>query len=177
MLMATVAFAAGDLIVDGKLGVGTGTTSPDSNVVVNANTAAPQTALTGTTLHLSAEDLTGQRLLIDSYGSWNTITFRRADNTAANPQNVASGVSLGAIAAFGYGSTGYSSSARANISFNTAEQWNNNAQGTYLSFETTPIGSTTKSARMRIADNGNVGIGTTTPQAPWMSLRGLTLEI
>ena len=41
--------------------------------------------------------------------------------------------------------------------------WSSSSRPTYLAFETTPSGSTTRAERLRINTNGNVGVGTTNP--------------
>lgn len=43
--------------------------------------------------------------------------------------------------------------------------WSGTSHPAYLAFETTPQGSATRQERMRIDQNGNVGIGTTSPGA------------
>ncbi|MDB5158413.1 MAG: hypothetical protein JWR50_3120 [Mucilaginibacter sp.] len=44
-----------------------------------------------------------------------------------------------------------------------AEPWSTTANGTYLTFNTTGLGTTSYSEKMRIDASGNIGIGTTTP--------------
>lgn len=50
----------------------------------------------------------------------------------------------------------------------SSQAWTlNSAQGGYLSFSTTPNGSATRAERMRIDQNGYVGVGTTAPGSPF----------
>ena len=49
------------------------------------------------------------------------------------------------------------------ISGFATEAWTSSANGTALAFETTPNGSTTRAERMRIDEDGHVGIGTNNP--------------
>ena len=44
---------------------------------------------------------------------------------------------------------------------NASENWNSSAHGAEIAFGTTENGTTSRVERMRIAHNGNVGIGTT----------------
>ena len=49
----------------------------------------------------------------------------------------------------------------------SSQSWTlNSAQGGYLTFSTTPNGSITRTERMRIDQNGYVGLGTTAPSSP-----------
>jgi hypothetical protein len=52
---------------------------------------------------------------------------------------------------------------RATILLRASENWNLTSQGTYMGFEITGNGSTLRTEKVRIASNGNVGLGTTTP--------------
>lgn len=92
--------------------------------------------------------------------------FRRARGTPASPSAVQANDGILFLVGKGYGSTRFSSGGRANISMYAAETWTDTAQGTYMSFKTTQIGTTTQTEKMRITDAGSVGIGTTNPVGP-----------
>lgn len=69
---------------------------------------------------------------------------------------------------FQFGSRGGAQNAynTAGISGYAGGAWSSTSRPTYLSFETTPSGSTAKKERLRIDPAGNVGIGVTNPQFP-----------
>lgn len=104
----------------------------------------------GTYLALGVTSTPGQVLTRSSRGTVSAPTASQTDDP------------LGAYSGSGYGATGYSGG-RASINYAAAENWTDAAQGAYLTLATTPIGSTTQTARMRILANGSVGIGTTAP--------------
>lgn len=59
----------------------------------------------------------------------------------------------------GFGATAYPGNSKGALVIKAAENWSDSAQGTYLTFETTPIGSTTRAERFRIGPAGQWGIG------------------
>jgi hypothetical protein len=89
---------------------------------------------------------------------------RSARGTASSPSASLAGDYLSAFRGRGFGATAFMLATGA-ISIRAAEDFSNTAQGTFMTFETTPIGFTSAAAaeRMRIDHNGNVGIGTTLP--------------
>ncbi len=97
------------------------------------------------------------------------LNLYRARGTQASPTAVQSGDAIGNVVYRGYdGTTGWSTSLggqAAQIIGYAAENWSASAHGGYLTFWTTPTGSTTVTERMRIDAAGNVGIGTTSPSA------------
>jgi trimeric autotransporter adhesin len=150
----------------GRLGIGTA--APGTSLVVSKNAAnlpAPQSA--GTIMQLGAADNSGARIQLDGFGAGvgNALVLRMARGTAASPTATQAGDELGRIVGEGYGTTGYSSftGSVAGIAFGAADNWTDTDQGTYLAFLTAANGGTTVSERMRILQNGNVGIGTATP--------------
>ena len=146
----------------GNVGIGTAITA-NAKLTVNANTVLPATApIGGTNFWVVGADTTNNRFTIDSFGALSNISFRRAQGTAAAPTALIADIAIANLAGFGYGATGYSTGGRANIQFTTAENWTDIAQGAYISFATAAIGTVLNLEKMRLADNGNLGIGTTT---------------
>lgn len=72
----------------------------------------------------------------------------------------------------GYGTTAYGNSTKVAVNMLAAQNWTDSAQGTYITFETTPNASTTRAERVRIFDSGQVGINTTTAHATF-SIRAI----
>jgi hypothetical protein len=154
----------GNLALQGAGGnVGIGTALPGARLTVGSNTAALQAPPADTLVQIGNADNASNRLLLDTYGTnGNNLTLRRARGTAAVPSAVGSGDLFGTIAAIGYGTSAYSS-ARANVSFWAAQDWTATAQGAYVSFLTTPNGTTATAEAMRVDHNGNIGLGTAAP--------------
>jgi hypothetical protein len=150
--------------IDASGNIGIGTTSPATKLTILNNTALPSAGtISGTTIWSVGGNSANSYILMDAFGSSPIFTGRRAQGTVASPTASVSGNTLAMFAAYGYGSTGYSSSQRAQINLQSSETWTDSAQGTRISFLTTQIGTTSTTTKMLIDDVGNVGIGTTTP--------------
>ncbi len=105
-------------------------------------------------------------ILDDQYSSdANPFRFnlRKARGTVASPTTLSTNDGLGSIAFAGY--TGASFVNAASIEGYAAESFTASKTGSYLTFNTTLVGATGTSERMRIADNSTVGLGTATPYA------------
>ncbi len=88
------------------------------------------------------------------------VVYRAARGTANAPLPVQANDILGGLAVRGYAPSGFTGG-KGQVMFRAAENWTDTANGTYLHFTTTPIGSTTFAERMRIDPDGRVLIGTT----------------
>jgi hypothetical protein len=142
--------------------VGIGTMAPPVKLTVSSNAAPPQPGIIANMAVVGADN-TIARVIIDAYGTgFAHLNFRAAAGTAAAPSAVISGQEIGRINATGYFVGTYSGPRTSIISY-AMETWAVGAQGAALAFNTTPIGTQVTAEAMRIADNGNVGIGTTAP--------------
>ena len=98
------------------------------------------------------------------------VVYRAARGTPFAPTAVQANDILGGLAVRGYGTSTFSAG-RGQVMFKAAENWTDEANGTFLQFTTTPLGSGAWAERMRIAPDGKVGIGTSTP-AQLLSVAG-----
>jgi Protein of unknown function (DUF2793) len=98
------------------------------------------------------------------YGA-TTVGFRGgiAAGTAATPAATPTGAVICYLGGHGFDGTQWTAGSKAIIMMRASENWSSTAQGASIAFEVTQNGQTTRTERMRIADNGNIGIGTTAP--------------
>jgi hypothetical protein len=94
-------------------------------------------------------------------GSALVLRTARPGPTSAQVNDV-----LGVVGVRPYAGTGFLSGATSTISFAATENHSATALGNNITFTTTPNGAVAYLERMRIDQNGNVGIGTTTPGTP-----------
>lgn len=141
----------------GSLGLGA---VADSILTVSKQTTivAP---LSGTSAHYVGLDANPLRITYDSHntGTSGTALFgRRSRGTASAPSALASGDTMFSLNALGYGASAYGSVSTGLISFKTSEAFTNTAQGTQISFFTTPNGSVTAAEVFRIGNDGGLNI-------------------
>lgn len=91
----------------------------------------------------------------DSYGDGTRFLFRGANGSSASPTQTLSGNGLGQIGWRGYQSTtgAFSTVSNAIISVAAAQDFTSTAQGTTMTFYTTPIGSTTATLALTIGSD------------------------
>jgi hypothetical protein len=94
----------------------------------------------------------------DVYGSGSGAGFicKRARGTELLPSNVASDDTIAYISGRAYGTTGFAAMGKVSIQMKAAEDWTDSAQGTYITLETTAKGTTTRSEKLRVSDNGMI---------------------
>lgn len=153
--------------INNRLGIGLN--APNSKLEISANTVTPPTAPTATVLRLIGADGANARYTVDCFGSGSPqMVFRHARGTAAPGGQTALLLNdtLGSFIVQGYGATAYVTTNRGNIAFSCNENWTDTAQGSRITFATTPNGSAINGVvRLLISDDGNIAIGNFTPTA------------
>lgn len=92
-------------------------------------------------------------------GDGPTLIGRLAYGTPSLPLAVGAGNSiLFAIGALGYNGSAFTTSTSAKISLEAAEVWTPTANGTRMAFFTTPSGTTTRTQRLVIQNNGTLTV-------------------
>lgn len=113
-----------------------------------------------------ASETTDDVFLIDiATNTWDHPNFlgQRARGTLSVPTGLIANDLMATFGARGYGSSAYSPLSRVSVKMYAAENWTDQAQGSYLTVNTTQNGTATSTERLRVDHNGNVGIGTTNP--------------
>jgi hypothetical protein len=138
------------LTIDPSGNVGIGTTAPSFNLEVAMDQGiAGIAATTYRVEEFSAGQFIGQA----------------ARGTKASPSAVQMDDCLASFNGRGFGDTGFSSRPRGRFGVRAAENWTDDQQGAYLTFETTNLGANFCTEKMRITSEGNVGVGTMNPLA------------
>lgn len=100
---------------------------------------------------------------IKKSGDYPTIIGYRSGGTQGAPTSTPINHLLLQIGAGGFFNGSYQVNPKAFINFYSTENWTNTANGSKITFNTTPNGTTSGEERMTILDNGNIGIGINTP--------------
>ena len=85
--------------------------------------------------------------------------------TVASPTATTAGMDLFILGASGYNGSAFAVPNPATIHMRADDDWSATDTGTNISFYTTPDGSTAAAQRLFIANNGAIGIGTSSPAA------------
>jgi hypothetical protein len=116
----------------------------------------------GFQFHGVAPDGNSFNFTLDTYGTGPVGNYRgrAARGTAGSPSQLVADDSILAVSALPYNSSpGFASGARAQILMVSGESQTSTNQGTYMTFRTTPLLSTTIAERFRIGPSGQWGIG------------------
>jgi hypothetical protein len=140
------------MTLDGGGNFGIGTSTPVS--LLEVSNAAPSFAAFGQVTTSTFGNSASPSLFVGS----------KARGTSAAPAGVQINDSLAGFLARGYGATAFSGT-RGGMFVRAAETWTDTAQGTWLAFNTTIPGTNVPGTRMTLDPFGNLGIGTTGPQA------------
>jgi hypothetical protein len=140
-----------------------GLATSTARLAVSNSTTTVQNAMDGTVLHLIGDSISNSRILIDSYGLGGVgFTGRQARGNGAAPTQTQAGDTLVTFGGAGYGQTSYTPVAAGAVTVKAANTFTDASYGTYMTFETTPTGSTSRAERMRINADGSLSVGTTT---------------
>jgi hypothetical protein len=141
--------------IDPSGNVGIGTTAPSEKLHIFSNT----------NLNLLLESSGGNADFVPrAYGTVRPgISGYKARGTASSPSAVQADDILLFFGGRGYGATAWPTISNAAVLLKAGGTFTDTSYPTYITFETTPSGSTSRQERMRIDPSGNVGIGTTAP--------------
>ncbi|AXE20394.1 hypothetical protein DR864_22935 [Runella rosea] len=104
------------------------------------------------------------QVLLRTYGSQiASFSGYHSEGNSSSPTATLNNKILAGMYGYGYGGSFFTTTPNASIEFRASGNFNIINFGTEILFNTTPFNSAFVRERMRIAENGNVGIGTSTP--------------
>jgi hypothetical protein len=146
-----------DMVISGS-NVGIGTSEPSEKLEI----------LNGHHVVKSDDGGTNYAMTTEHYSNTSTRSGRfkmyRSGGTSSSKTTVLNGYTLGLVTFQGFNGTN-DSDLGARFGAYATDDWATGDTPAKLQFETTPNGSGSSVARMTILDNGNVGIGTTSPDS------------
>jgi len=153
---------SGYLLTKANGAVSIGTEKNTSPLTIANFTTDFPTPQTGTMLHMVSDAVTNGRVSFDTYQNTNftgsNYQGRRARGTAAFPVGVVLDDILVAMGGDGYGDDSFTGSSVGSFNIRAAGTFTNSSKPTYISFTTTPSGSTTQAERFRIKEDGTIQI-------------------
>lgn len=124
----------------------------ESNGRVGIGTSAP-----GELLDIVGDGVS-TNFRLTRYGGNPGATWRAAGGSLAAPSQVLAGGLLGGFVSAGWHSGGAFSNNVVGMFFKCAENFTSTAQGAYITLETTPNGSTTRTERVRVDQDGAITV-------------------
>lgn len=110
---------------------------------------------------LSSFAVVNSNLTTVAYGGAPAFLAYKANGTEAAPTAVTVNQLMSSFNARGHDGTAWIQATKGRVTISAAENWTPTANGTFIGFFTTAIGTSSLTERLRIADSGNIGIGTT----------------
>lgn len=136
-----------------------GYVAPPWSLSANITVTTPPTAPTGYVVQfIGASANANQFVLMDGYDGIPGFRTRRANVTASAASAVLNGQTLSTWDAYGYGATGFSSTARCQIKVVATQNWTDTAQGSKVVIATTANDGTTLTDRMTVDQDGVVAM-------------------
>lgn len=147
------------------------------NTIINGNTVALPSTLSGTSLHIGGANSGQTFLFLDGFAAAPGIFGRRAQGTAALPSSLNSaGFNILFFGGAGYGATAYSGTQNW-FSVQTDQAWTDSAQGTRIVFSTTPNGATSSAEVGRFSSDSSFTLTSTAGSAILYSPAAATLQL
>ena len=146
LAVAPMAAFAGGLYISGD-NVGIGTASPRAKLDVASEAQASE-------IEIRTSSDTGHAVLFHGTNTGGTL---------ASPTYTPNDRTLLSVGGQGHNGTNWTTGSSASIRFRSTEDWTPTAHGAEIRLGTTQNGTTVNAERMRITNDGKIGIGTTAP--------------
>ena len=111
-------------------------------------------------LHLSYSSVGNPIFIADAYGNNSNMRLRRANGTPTAPTAVVLNNILGIWGTTGYDGSAFRTGNSASMRITASENWNTTSTGSLMTFFTTNNGTTTQTEKMRLGNNGALGLRT-----------------